>query len=166
MPCNTCSKPTEPRDKTAVTFDIENPPEEGFIVVVFTRGGATSPRGLATGNRYARVSAGRLLWVDPADLDAESNRVGGPWFKAYDAPNDSIEPNDSGHDDEGENLNTIIDPTEEGSWIAALTAVQIEALIAAGFDSAEDIQAATDAELIAIDGIGKATVQNLREALS
>lgn len=49
----------------------------------------------------------------------------------------------------------------------ALPAVEIpQALVEAGFTTPESISAASDEELLAVSGVGKATVAKLREALS
>lgn len=151
-----CCGQGKARPMTTNATAVQLNPPEGYAEVVFVRGGAIAPRGLATNERYRRVGQGDRFWVHPDDLTAEQHRVGGPWFQAHQA---SIVEEDI-------DLNAITDPTEEGSWIAVLTASQQEALVNAGFDSVEDINTATDAELLAIDGIGKATVQNLRDALA
>lgn len=54
--------------------------------------------------------------------------------------------------------------TQDADVIPGVTVAQRDALVAAGFETTDDIRAATDDDLLAVDGIGHATVERLREA--
>jgi hypothetical protein len=56
----------------------------------------------------------------------------------------------------------VVPLTEAGDL--TVTAAQRDALVSAGFKTADDIRAATDEQLLAVPGIGPKTVADLREA--
>lgn len=61
-----------------------------------------------------------------------------------------------------ENKSAEPPPTE----LFSFSGPQLEALQAAGFDSADKLEAATDDELLKVDGVGAATVAHYREYLA
>ncbi len=109
-----------------------------------------------------RKAAGRPLrstWVDEADTATREVLEGKGWRIVETREVGSTEPP------------TVIDENAElrGDllWIrlvGTLTDVQQQALLDAGFDSAEKLAAATDDELRDIKGLGPAAVRNIRKA--
>jgi hypothetical protein len=93
----------------------------------------------------------RLRREIAAELDAE-DREGGRAVELR-------EPAVGGARSEG---GEVVPLTEAGDL--TVTAAQRDALLAAGFKTAEDIRAATDEQLLAVPGIGPKTVADLREA--
>lgn len=81
-----CGKKYQPVNVPALQGVIP----EDWVEVQLVRRGAIAPNGLATGTRYDRASYGSRFWAHPADVAAEHQRRGGPWYTALPLPDRDV----------------------------------------------------------------------------
>lgn len=108
----------------------------------------------------------RSDWIDESDSARRSVLEGKGWriVDAREAPQEA-EPAPLAPLPE---VSTGEVPAESGEAVPlgdidGLTAAQRDALIAAGYDTPAKLDAATDADLTAVEGVGMGTVRNLRK---
>lgn len=109
-----------------------------------------------------KASAGRparSTWIDESDTVSRRALEEKGWR--------IVETRDTGSDEPPTVIDENVDLHADLHWmrlVNSLTDVQQQALLDAGFDSAEKLAAATDDTLRDVKGLGPAAVRNIRKA--